>query len=334
MKYDVVTLGETMLRLTPPLLRRIEQTVSLDIEIGGSESNTAVGLARLGLNVAWLSRLTENALGQLINQKIRGYGVDTAHVKWTPHDRIGLYFLEEGATPRAGSVIYDRANSAMSRITPEDLPEDLFQSGNARLLHLTGITPALSESAKATCQKALEMALAAGWQFSFDLNYRAKLWSPVQAQQGCDPFAKAAHLLIAPVRDARAIYELPETEPEAVIARLSELYPQATIVLTLGKDGALGKLPGKTNAPIKQEVFAAQEVGRVGGGDSFAAGLLYGYLQYEHSEPAERLRLALRWGTAVAALKYSTPGDMPIINYQEALQLVNQTGSVEGKISR
>jgi 2-dehydro-3-deoxygluconokinase len=334
MKYDVVTLGETMLRLTPPLLRRIEQTTGFDIEIGGSESNTAVGLARLGLNVAWFSRLTDNALGHLINQKIRGYGVDTAHVKWTPNDRIGLYFLEEGAAPRSGSVIYDRANSAMSRITPEDLPEMLFQPGNAHLLHLTGITPALSESAKATCQKALEMARAAGWQFSFDLNYRAKLWSHAAARQGCDMFAQAANLLIAPIRDARAIYELPESEPEAVIARLSELYPQATVVLTLGKDGALGKLPGKAGTLVKQEVFPAQEVGRVGGGDSFAAGLLYGYLQTESNEAAEKLRLALRWGAAVAALKYSTPGDMPVISYQEALQLVNQTGSVEGKISR
>src|SRR5690349_11697201 len=156
--YDVVTLGETMLRLTPPGMRRIEQAISLDIEIGGSESNTAVGLARLGLRVAWLSRLTDNPLGRLLAQTLAGHGVDTGWISWTDQDRIGLYFLEEGKAPRGSNVTYDRANSAMSRMQPADLPTDLFKSGQSKLLHLTGITPALGSQATATARQALELA--------------------------------------------------------------------------------------------------------------------------------------------------------------------------------
>ncbi len=107
-RYDVITLGETMLRFTPPQLKRLEQTTGFDIEVGGTESNTAVGLARLGLNVAWLSRLTDNPLGRIIEQAIAKNGVDTSHIIWTDQDRVGLYFLEEGRIPRGSRVIYDR----------------------------------------------------------------------------------------------------------------------------------------------------------------------------------------------------------------------------------
>src|SRR4051812_14873032 len=120
-KFDVVTLGETMLRLTPPLMKRLEQATTLDIAIGGSEYNTSVGLARLGLKVSWISRLTSNGLGSLIANTLRGYGVDTSFVSWTDQDRIGLYFLEEGLAPRGSTVVYDRANSALSRMQPDDL---------------------------------------------------------------------------------------------------------------------------------------------------------------------------------------------------------------------
>jgi 2-dehydro-3-deoxygluconokinase len=204
---------------------------------------------------------------------------------------------------------------------PADLPAELFQAGRSKLLHLTGITPALGSQAAATARQALELARSAGWLFSFDLNYRSKLWTTAQAAEGCDFFARAANLLIAPVGDARLIYGLPaQTGPEKVLDELANRYPQATVVLTLGKDGALGHEPG--GYTIHQPIFPAEEVGRIGGGDAFAAGLLYGYLQAEEGQ--DRLAMALRWGAAVAALKYSTPGDMPIINRQEVARLVNQ----------
>ena len=331
--YDVVTLGETMVRLTPPELKRIEQATTLNIEIGGSESNTAVGLARLGLRVAWLSRLTDNPLGRLIAQTLRGYGADTSMVSWTEEDRVGLYFLEEGRAPRGSSVTYDRAGSAFSRMQPTDLPAELFYSGYARLLHLTGITPALGSTAAATAWAALERAKTAGWKISFDLNYRARLWTAEQAWQGCDPFACAADLLLAPVNDVRLIYNLPPTSsPEQVLQELAQLYPQATIVLTLGKEGAIGQEAGGQSC--RQSIFPAEEVGRLGGGDAFAAGLLYGYLQADQKSGEGWLPQALRWGAAIAALKYSTPGDMPIIERSEVEALLAQVAPGEIKLRR
>ena len=124
--YDVVTFGETMLRLTPPHEQRIEQTKQFNIEVGGSESNTAVGLARLGLNVAWFSRLPNTPLGQMVAQQIRRYGVDTSHVVWADEDRLGLYFWEDAQPPRANQVIYDRQHSAVSRMESTELPDSLF----------------------------------------------------------------------------------------------------------------------------------------------------------------------------------------------------------------
>ncbi len=334
--YDVVTLGETMLRLTPPQMRRLEQATSLDIEIGGSESNTAVGLARLGLKVSWISRLTQNGLGYLIDNTLKGYGVDTSWVSWTEQDRIGLYFLEEGLAPRGSAVVYDRANSALSRMKPGDLSPEIFQPETGRVLHLTGITPAVSSSVALTALYALELAKKARWAVSFDLNYRARLWTPEQARAGCEPFARAADLLIAPLRDARLIYGLTDdTTPEQALSFLQENYPQATVVLTMGKDGAMGR--ATQGEIINQPVFTAAEVGRIGGGDAFAAGLLYGFLAGNDSKMflAERLGLALRWGAAVAALKYSTPGDMPVISRAEAAKLVaSSTNSNSVGVSR
>lgn len=310
--YDVITLGETMLRFTPPGHLRIDQAAVFELEVGGAESNTSVGLVRLGLRVAWLSRLPRNPLGRRIAQVLTGQGVDTSHVVWAEGERLGLYFLEIGDGPRPTQVIYDRANSAMSRMQPEDLPTELFRPGAARHLHVTGITVAISESAAATAWRAVELAKAAGWTVSFDVNYRAKLWSHGAARAGCEPFAQAADLFFTPLRDAQAIYGTPE-EPAQALAQLQAAYPQATVILTLGAEGAMGALPG--GAPVHQPVFPAGTVGRIGGGDAFTAGVLYGYLT--GGEDAGWLPTALRWGAAAAAIKYTIPGDLPLLEKAE-----------------
>lgn len=320
-KYDIVTLGETMLRLTPPNHKRIEQATSFDIEIGGSESNTAIGLARLGLKVLWLSRLTNNPLGRLIERTIAGHGVDTSQVIWTENDRVGTYFLEEGKLPRGSRIIYDRAYSAISQMRPSELPRQLFRPGQAQLLHLTGITPALSATLASTAERALALAKEAGWRASFDLNYRSQLWTPAAALAGCKPFLEVASTVFAPLNDVRLLYSLdPKSTPEQALTALQNDSPQATVVLTLGKDGAIGGEPqGQT---LRQPAFPAEEVGRVGGGDAFTAGFLYGYLITTNTR--ERLARALRWGAAAAALKYSIPGDIPFIDRSEVASLVEQ----------
>src|SRR5690606_746052 len=133
MAWDVVTLGETMIRFSPASYKRVEQVSEFDLFVGGSESNTAVGLARLGANVLWVSRLTDNFLGHHIQRTLKQHDVDTSQFIWTDQDRVGLYFIEEGHPPRTNVVVYDRRDSAMSKITPDELPAQIFAPDNAKL---------------------------------------------------------------------------------------------------------------------------------------------------------------------------------------------------------
>src|SRR5215510_5388396 len=168
---DVITFGEAMIRLSPPNFRRLEQARSLDLQVGGAELNTAVCFARLGHTSSWVSRLTDNPLGRLIANHAREAGVDDSHIVWTKDDRVGVYFLEFGAAPRASSVLYDRKGAAIASIAPGMVPWSGVFAG-ARWFHVTGITPALSPSAAETTREALQAARAAGVTTSIDLNYR------------------------------------------------------------------------------------------------------------------------------------------------------------------
>ena len=163
---EVITFGETMVRLSPPNYRRLEQTNLLDVNIGGAEWNVACDLSRLGISVAWVSRLTDNALGAMIRNKAREQGVDTSHILWTKDDRVGVYFVEFGAAPRASSVLYDRANTAISRIKPGDVDwEEMLQG--VKWFHTSGITPGLSESAAQVTAEALKTAKKLGCRVSY-----------------------------------------------------------------------------------------------------------------------------------------------------------------------
>lgn len=320
-RFDVVTLGETMVRLTPPALRLLEQSSTLDVEVGGTESNVMIGLSRLGRRTLWLSRLTANPMGYLIAQALAAHGVDTSHILWTEDDRVGLMFYEPGRLPRGGRVIYDRRDSAISRMRPEDLPEDLFQPDVAQLFHTTGITLALSPSLTAVAHKARTRAKAAGWRLSFDFNYRQYLWDPATAREGCNAYAEHADLLFIPRGDACTLFELDPSWPaERIMDVLITQYPHATLALTLGAAGALGYEPG--GEMVHQAAFPAEEVERLGGGDAFAAGFLDIYL----TEPATptRLRQALQRGAAAAALKYGIPGDAPLIHRHDIEALLRQ----------
>ena len=311
-KYDVLTFGETMMRLTPPGFLRIEQTRAFDIWVGGSESNTAVGLARLGLKVAWLSRLPASPLGCYISNRVQQYGVDVSHIVWASDERLGIYFHEKAAPPRASQIIYDRRDSAMSRMRPQDLPEDLVEAGVAKLLHVTGITLAISQTARATVHEAGRRAKAAGWLMSFDTNYRRTLWGGADAAKACDDMMSMADMIFCPISDFRVMYG--DEKPEQAAALLAEKYPNALIVMTLGKDGALARASSGENR--RQPAILAGEVGRIGGGDAFAAGFLYARLKYND------IALALKWGAAMSAHKYTIPGDLPLVDCDEVAALV------------
>src|SRR5215207_7149956 len=173
---DVIAFGEVMVRLAPPHFQRLEQTRTLDVEIGGAELNTAAGLVRLGRSAAWVSRVPNNPLGKLVTNRVREIGVSDQFVQFANDGRCGLYFLEFGAAPRASSILYDRKDSSMARVAADtfDWPPIV---ASARWFHVSGITAALSPGAADAVGAALRAARAAGVGTSIDLNYRAKLWT-------------------------------------------------------------------------------------------------------------------------------------------------------------
>jgi len=313
--FDVVTIGETMLRLTPPDFLRLGQGDVLQTHVGGSESNTAVGLAKLGRRVTWLSRLTDNPMGRSIERTIRAHGVDTSHVVWTNSDRVGLYFLENGSPPRPSQVIYDRAGSAFSKYNDDMLSDTIFQPSTARWLHLTGITLGLGETTQRLVPKAVRLARNSGWKISFDVNYRALLWSSASAKAACNELFESADLLFLAERDARNLWQIDgEGDPHQSIRKLLSIRAGKTTVMTLG---SLGAIAGEGDNSVLQTIEPVHPIGRLGGGDAFSAGFLHAWM-----EDAD-LKNALSWATAAARIKYSIPGDLPLFEKSEVQRIVN-----------
>src|SRR5437879_1696544 len=218
MPYEVITFGEAMIRLSPPSFRRLEQARNLDVLVGGAELNTAACLARLGRSAAWVSRLTQNPLGRLIANHAREIGVGTEHMVWTDDDRVGLYFLEFGAAPRASSVLYDRKSSAIAQIQPGTVNWSVVFQG-ARWFHVTGITPALSATAAEATREALQAARAARVQISIDLNYRAKLWTQEDASRCMHDCMQYCDVLITTEEDVERVFQIRGKDYEDVAAQ-------------------------------------------------------------------------------------------------------------------
>lgn len=309
--YDVITLGETMWRLSPPGRERLETAHTLDIQIGGAESNLAIALARQGKRTAWWSRLPDNALGHNVANTLRMYGVDVSGVRFEGK-RLGTYFVEFGSAPRPTQVIYDRTDSAASQMQPDDFDWSLLRQ--ARWLHLTGITPALSASCLQTTRRALDEARSAGIPTSFDLNYRAKLWTPQQAAPVYDELAGRSTLVIAALRDVRMMYGA-----EITARALYERWNGAIVVLT---NGAAGSDATNGETDFHADAFKVEIVDRVGAGDSFDAGLISALLD------GKPLGEALRYGNALAALKMTLQGDIAVISRAEVEHLLTEGSSL------
>jgi len=304
--YDVVTFGEAMLRLSPPHFGRLEQTHSLDVEIGGSELNVAVGLSRLGMPAAWISKLPNNALGKMVRNRARELGVDTSQVLFSDKGRQGLYFVEYGAAPRASSVLYDRGNSAVSLIQAGEVDWKRVLA-KAKLFHVSGITPALSASAAETTAVAMKAAKEAGCLVSYDLNYRKKLWSPAEAKSCQAPLMKLVDILTTTEEDTGIVFGIREDSYQKVAESLARVFGIKAVAITLREDlsvwknnwTAIAYADGKIYA---DRIYTVEIVDRVGAGDSFTAGFIYGYL----TGNAEK---GVKYGNALAALKHTMPGD-------------------------
>lgn len=321
---DVVTLGEAMLRLSPPDFHRLEQADSFDAKVGGGELNVAVGVSRLGLESAWVSKLPQNPIGRMVRNKAREQGVDTSHIVWSNSGRVGIYFLEFGANPRASSVLYDRAGSAVSTLAPGEVDWAKAFEG-CRLFHVSGITPALSKSCAEATFEAIKAAKAAGARVSYDVNYRKKLWTPEEASACQVPMMEYVDILITTEEDTGVVFGIREKSYREVAQRLNERFGFEVAAITLREDlsvlrnnwSALALSNGEFYESAK---YSCELIDRVGGGDSFTAGFVYGYLTGD-------FRKGVDYGVAFSAIKHSIPGDLNWATLEEVETLLKGGGS-------
>ena len=326
---DLITFGEAMVRLSPPNFQRLEQARSLDVNVGGAELNVAVGVTRFGMKSAWISKLPKNGLGYLIRNRAQESGVDCSHIIWSEQGRAGLYFVEFGAAPRASGVLYDRASSAISTIQPGEVKWDTVLSG-AKHFHMSGITPALSSSAAVVTAEALRAAKKAGCTVSYDLNYRKKLWTPAEARKTQDPMMQNVDILITTEEDTKVVFGIQEKDYDAVAEKLAQTFHFRVVAITLREDlsvwrnnwTAIAYQDGKI---FKDRKYEVEIVDRVGAGDSFTSGFLYGWLIKKD------VQQGVQYGNAFAALKHTIPGDF---NWNTQEEVENQIRGAGLRISR
>ena len=344
MDKKVVTFGEVMMRLTPPGFLRFVQTKSFDAIYAGAELNVAIALANLGTPADFVTRLPENDLGDACINYIRQFGVGVDKII-RGGDRLGIYFLETGAVQRGNKVIYDRANSALATMKP-DMVDWAEVFSDARWFHWTGITPAVSERAAETCLDAVKAAEEAGLTVSCDLNYRSKLWKWGKTpEEVMSELVKHIDVAICNEVDAERVFGIKapgvditkgEVEAESyrfVAEKLMERFPnlQSVAITLRGSISAShntwsGVLHnGKTlyKAPVYDITHI---VDRVGAGDAFAGGLIYGLVRGENPQKA------LDFAVALSCLKHTIYGDSSVVRLEEAEKLMK--GAVSGRISR
>jgi 2-dehydro-3-deoxygluconokinase len=293
--HEVVTLGECMAVLYPDEAVPLDRASTLAIDIAGAEANLAIGLSRLGHSVQFISRVGADPFGQRIRATLTAEGVDIAHLLTDTTAPTGVFF-REWLPDGLRRVFYYRAGSAASQMTPEDLPPAAFTG--VRLVHLTGITPALSPNCAVTIAKAVELAHAAGALVSFDPNYRAKLWDAAKAQMVLLPLMAQADILLIGHEDAQALFGV--EEKSSILARGAELGVQI-VVLKRAEHGVSAWAPGISLEIEAERVEAV--VDPVGAGDGFNAGFLSGWLR------GYSLEDALRSGARIGAAAVATVGD-------------------------
>jgi 2-dehydro-3-deoxygluconokinase len=305
----VVCVGETMLMLAPPRYELIEHCDQFTAYSGGSESNVAIGLERLGVHAGWIGKLPDNPLGHKIANGIRAYGVDTSACVWTQEGRVGTFFVEWGAYPRPLRTIYDRAGSAAATLAAGDLDWGYIE--RSEWLHLTGITPALSETCRKSTGQIVARARERGCRVSFDVNYRSLLWSPCEARATLHDVLPHVNILVATAADAAMLLGQ-ECEREELAKRLFDVYAPDAAIITCGADGSMAY---DGDHLYRSRGYRVQVVNRLGAGDAFDAGLLYGYLM-------SGLQAGLDYGSAMAALKVTIPQNTPLIEREDVARLL------------
>lgn len=317
----LVTFGETMIRLSVPLGRRLENTERLDVTVGGSEMNVAVGASRLGMEAAWVSKLPDNGWGRHIANVCHTHRVDTSHVVWDPSGRCGLYFIETGASPRPTQVLYDRAGSAFATLKPGEINWPAALEG-ADIFLTSGITTAVC--GMAVTMEAIEAAKNAGAKVAFDLNYRARLWDTAEARQAYQQILPHADIVLASGSDALQFFPWVDGSMEEILQRAVKEYGWEAATLVYGPHPKLNSpwrvlACSQAGLVTDDRPISLQTVDRIGAGDAFAAGFLTGY-------QTEGIQTGLEYGQAMLALKNTFTGDLTWATLEEVKSFVAGTG--------
>ena len=337
----VITFGEIMLRLAPEGYLRFSQADRFGATFGGGEANVAVSLAHFGVETAYVTKLPGNDIGQAAVNALRRYGVDTGKIK-IGGPRVGIYYLEKGASQRASKVIYDRAGSSIAMAQPGDFDwEEIF--AGAKLFHFTGITPALGGRLPEICEQACAAAKKLGLTVFCDLNYRKNLWSREEAGKVMGRLMKYVDVCVANEEDAGDVFGIkaPDTDVgggklshegyKSVASQLMQRFGFKTVAITLrgstsASDNNWAGMLYDGDAYYFSKNYAVHIVDRVGGGDSFCAGLIYATLS--DKPPQESLEFAV----AASCLKHSIEGDFNLVTVDEVSKLAEGDGS--GRVQR
>jgi 2-dehydro-3-deoxygluconokinase len=304
---ELVTFGETMLRLSPPRGDRIETATELDFRAAGAESNVAVAASRLGVDACWASKLPNSPLGRRCLRELGAHGVD-ADIVWSDDGRMGTYYIEQGGSPRGTSVVYDRAETAIQTARPEEFP-DLFTEAEA--FYTSGITPALSDQLADTVSSLLSRARNRGLTTLLDVNYRSKLWTPSEAAGTLSPLLPLVDICIIAERDARTVFG-EDGSVEEIAHDMYERADHEVLIITRGDEGALAC---DADGIHEQAVYESDTLDPVGTGDAFVGGFLAWYLDDAETQTA------LDAGAATAALKRTLDGDLAILTRDEVERL-------------
>lgn len=344
MGKNVVTFGEIMLRLATPGFSRFVQAQELEATYGGGEANVAVALSNYGLDSTFVTKVPAHEIGQAAVNQMRKYGVHTDYMI-RGGDRLGVYFLETGASQRASKVIYDRAQSAVTQMKADEVDWDALFTGK-HWFHWTGITPALGKTAQESVKAACIAAKKSGTIVSCDLNFRSKLWTTEEAQTVMNPLMEYVDVCIANEEDADKSLGLKAGSTNVHSAKLDEegyielakklktTYGFDTVAITLreshsaSRNGWSALLHDDKDCvkPTRSAQYDIQIVDRVGGGDSFASGLIFGLITKQNT------RDALEFAVAASCLKHTIPGDMNLVSVQEVEKLISSGGG--GRVER
>ena len=324
-EFDLITFGETMLRLSPPVNELINKSNTFTKHAGGAELNVASGVSLLGLSTAIITRLPHNQLGTFIKNRIRSSSVSDDYIIFdkSPEARVGVYYYENGAYPRKPTVVYDRKHSSITKIKPEEIPQDIY--GKTRMFYTSGITLALSEATRTLAIDMIKKFKAAGAQIAFDVNYRANLWDEDTARTTIKQILPYLDILFISEESCRRMFKKTGTLQD-MHREFCREYPNIQLIASSEREVISPKVHSFTSTVYLKRLdkFFHEEpykdidvVDRIGSGDAYCAGVLFGLLKFDDAQTA------VEFGNATCATKNTIFGDLPVSDYDEIKSIID-----------